>query len=308
MRTQRFMFGATLVLAASAGCSLVLGIEDVTQRPGTGGSGASTSSSATGGLSSSSASAGSTGGGTVVTSSGSAGGASSSSSGGAPQCLSCIGSMCGPALAACEGDAACPAWYDCFKTCSDSACATSCDQMQGGSKGLYAALYTCACSKCSTDCAPIDPCTHPCPAGEIYPPPMGNDTIFCPYAVADGGSAVYCAHSTQHCCEPSKQGVATCSPTGTTCTAGDVDWHCADGPTDCVGAAGVCCTNAGATVTFAATAQCETEPTTVTGTYCQTACDATQQQLLVCTSNSECTSPQKCWPIAMNGQKLGVCH
>lgn len=266
-----------------------------------------------GGATAASSSGAPTGGSTPTTSSpttGTSGGTAATTtmtSSGDPACTSCIeGSCSADALAQCLADAACTAWFDCYRACSDSVCATTCDQEHEVAKPWYAPVYQCACGACSAPCAAIEPCTHPCRDGFLLPPHDGGATIACPFA-GDGGLEIYCTPPAEHCCEPPPGQFSDCRDTATACGDPSVDWRC-ERPSDC-GASELCCVDVDTSdggIPFADTPQCATFTGAVRGTSCRASCDAAQ--LVACDADAECPNGERCWPVASHGVAFGLCH
>ncbi len=139
--------------------------------------------------------------------------------------------------------------------------------------------------------------------GTLHPPnaDAGTATLYCPFSGVDGGTNAYCDTTTEHCCEP-KSGTAACTPTGVACATGDTDWQCED-PSEC-GSGQKCCGKG----TFVASTDpsCANYATGFTGTYCAASCQATE--IVMCTSNAECTSGKTCVPFKSKGNQVGACQ
>jgi len=150
---------------------------------------------------------------------------------------------------------------------------------------------------------------------KLHPPKAdaGPGTIFCPFsATTDGGPEEYCTPETQHCCE-TPEGNATasgCQPSTTACMTGTgfTDWQCQDPVTDCPAASPVCCAP-GATLELGTpVGTCGNYASKMTHSTCTTAaaCPASGN-IILCTSDSECTAPAVCTAFEKAGGQVGGC-
>ena len=99
-------------------------------------------------------------------------------------------------------------------------------------------------------------------------------------------------------------------PSATACmtSTGYTDWQCEDPVADCPTSAPVCCAS-GATLELGGTMNgmaCQNYASKMTHTAC-VAAGACTGGIVMCTSDSECTAPQKCTPFSKAGNQVGGC-
>lgn len=73
-------------------------------------------------------------------------------SSGSAACDTCVNASCCAEAAACSGDAACTNILDCFSSCTNSACYTTCENANPTGVAKERAFYGCLDSKCASAC------------------------------------------------------------------------------------------------------------------------------------------------------------
>ena len=138
---------------------------------------------------------------------------------------------------------------------------------------------------------------------KLFPPNPDGGTVvlYCPFSGPDGGKDLYCDYATQHCCEP-KTGQAFCEPAAMPCNAGDTDWKC-DDPTECPPGQ-VCCGTG--MLMKSADPNCANTANNFSGTHCAHSCAA--NEIIMCTSDGECTGGKTCLPFRARGNQVGGCN
>jgi Cys-rich repeat protein len=144
--------------------------------------------------------------------------------------------------------------------------------------------------------------------GTLHPPKSdAGANIYCPFsAVGDGGHNEYCTGGTEHCCEtPADAGVpSSCEPIATACPALSMDWQCEDPVADCKDSAKPVCCAPGATIGLG-NPGCGNFAHKMTQTTCVAA--GSCAGIVMCTSDSECPSGQKCTAFSKAGNQVGGC-
>src|SRR5262245_24799790 len=141
------------------------------------------------------------------------------------------------------------------------------------------------------------------PPSMLFPPATdaGTVTLYCPFSGADGGKAIYCDTATQHCCEP-KMGQSSCVPAAMPCKAGDTDWQCED-PIECPQGQ-VCCGTGN--LMKNADPNCANTAANFSGTHCAPSCAG--NEIIMCTSDAECSGGMTCLPFRARGNQVGGCY
>ncbi len=151
--------------------------------------------------------------------------------------------------------------------------------------------------------------------GSLHPPSedAGGKTIYCPFSsVGDAGNeSCYGGNwgaeaGVQHCCEtPASAGTpSTCQAEGTACpVAKSMDWGCQDPVSDCPTATPVCCAP-GASIGLGTTG-CGNYAKSMKNTTCVAAGACTG--IVMCTSDGECPTGQKCTAFGKAGAQVGGC-
>src|SRR5262249_7813921 len=163
--------------------------------------------------------------------------------------------------------------------------------------------------------ARLPPTTTPPPAPAtrsnattLHPPKAdaGANTVYCPFSGVDGGSNMYCNPSTEHCCETAADaGVpSACTPLATACLAGSTDWGCEDPVADCKDPTKPVCCAPRASIGLGMPG-CGNFAHTMHNTICVAA--GTCTGIIMCTSDGECPSGQKCTPFGKAGNQVGGC-
>lgn len=144
----------------------------------------------------------------------------------------------------------------------------------------------------------------------LHPPMPGTKlTLYCPFSGVDGGKAVDCDPSIEHCCETPAMSTtpSACHTNATPCGATDVDWQCEDPGSDCTGGMDCCATSKPGKISSIGLGApgCGNFAHQMIGTKCMAA--GSCPGIKMCTADTECTSPQKCTPFGKAGNQVGGC-